>query len=1081
MIFKKRTLWIGLTYLFAFLLAFSFTAASLLEHFRTTVDSVLNTQSQSVVSDDTDTLYSTFVPDEAYLDRSAATNVIVGANSEALLRAGIQLGRKQGYEGTVLLKNNGALPLQSEAGVTLLGKRSHVPLLGSGMGVDVKGQFISLETALGGTTTDFAKENTPGRSSSKYDYSKLTNFAFKDLNIDGRTDGAGANFRLNPEMINKYAQLTASGSYSCSYNDMAVKTGYNTKEPSSNDISGVSLTGYKDAAIIVFSRPNSEAIDFTRGGTSEGIEPFALSKNEKSIVSYATENFDKVIVIINANSQMEIGELKDNDKVDAILWIGHPGAYGLLGVADILCGRVSPSGGLYDAYPTYNLSAPATVNVGDYSFTNKADLTRTSNNGTYVIEAEGIYVGYKYYETRYNDVVLGKGNADSSSGVYASRNDSWNYLDEMAYTFGYGLSFTTFEQEIVGKPVTVVSGHSITTTISVKVTNTGAKEGSVPVQIYGQAPYEHGKTKVEKSAIQLLAFDKTETLQPGESQTLEIKVDWQDIASYDSTYDNGDGTFGSYILDNGNYYFALGYNNDANEQGAHAAVNNVLAAQGHTPTNTAGRMDDLGDANLVYTYQYTYAGQGETDGYTFGYSKTNTKIQNQIPYADWNYFKSETKVTYLSRGDWKGTYPVEYSSLAISDQMTDYFNGKYYEIKTDDDVSQVKWEENNGLQFFQLALSEYDDSRWTQLLNQLSLQESILLAAYSGDNVPTTNGIGLLQQKVCENSGNGVDNGPYSNAIDKSSPWYISEYDNNANMSGKSFGSAPLLASSFNPRLYYELGVYIGNEALFYGLPILWGPGLNTHRTPYNGRTGEYYSEDPVLSGITAMEFAVGARSKGLITTMKHFAFNDQETNRSGVAPFMTEQRAREIELRAYQIAVEATKYDGKGLIGMMTSFSKIGPVECTASYGLLTGIAIKEWGFHGQLVTDIYDDVDLFPAIVNSGCTGYDYRGAGTISFGSMANHNMTWRGEAITVEMFAKDVTLQNALKESNHNMLYALCQSNLMNLYNISTHIEWHLTWWRAAYISAIAVTAALTLASVALYVVATIQGRKQKEAA
>lgn len=1067
----KKGLWIGLTYIFVFLLCLSILASSILETYRSTVDMAFGTQSETLVSDDDGSLYSAFKPADKYLNTDGT------GNSKALLKGEIELGRKQAYEGSVLLKNNGALPLAKGSAVTLLGKRSHTPLLGSGMGVDVAGQIITLETALSGSKTNFAAEKVNG------DYSSLDNFSFSELNIEGRTDGAGAGFKLNMAMIARYTSLLATSAYACSYND-SVYTTYNPKEPGRSNIENVKINSYKDAAIIVFGRPNSEATDYLPNGVSGGTgaeQPLELTTAEREIVSYATEKFDKVIVLLNTNSPMEIKELKDNDKVDAILWVGHMGSFGSLGVADILCGRVNPSGGLYDIYAAKNMSAPAMMNMGGYIFTNSNLVTRgstgvgnTTHSDKYIIEAEGIYVGYRYYETRYNDVVIGKGNADSTAGVYASKGN-WRYQEEVAYGFGYGLSYTDFKFELVGTPKTEIRSHEMYMTFTVKVSNTGTAAGKTSVQIYGQAPYVHGVTKVEKSAIQLLNFTKTGIIEAGASETVTVEVDLQNIASYDNTYQNADGTVGSYILDEGNYYFAVG-------NGSHDALNNVLAKQGYTPSNTADKMDAEGKDELVYVWNYEHA--GKADATTFGISKNNTQVSNQIPYADWNYFDGAPKVTYLSRNDWAGTYPKEYVSLAIPASMLSYFNGNYYEVSTTDDTSDIVWGQSGDLKFYQLAMSDFDDPRWKQLLNQLTMDESIVLAAIGGNVFPGAESIGLVSSICTENSGNGIASYTPVKAIDKNMPWYLSESDKNSNMSLKCFGSAPLVASSFNPDLMYELGEFIATEALFVGLPILWGPGLNTHRHAYNGRNGEYYSEDPVLCGVAAMEFAVGARDNGLIATMKHFAFNDQETYRCGVAPFMTEQRAREVELRAFQIAIEATKYDKErgedtGLIGMMTSFSKIGPVECTSSRGLLNGIAIGEWGFHGQLVSDIYDDVDLYASTVWAGCTGYDYRGVSDFSVSGLADKKITWHGTAISADMFAKDAEMQAALKQSNHNSIWSLCQSNLMNRYNSSTHSVWLMTWWRGAYIAAIAVTGTLTLCSAVLTVISYIKGRKERE--
>lgn len=286
---------------------------------------------------------------------------------------------------------------------------------------------------------------------------------------------------------------------------------YDPGEPSVKEIEGVnanfkdSFAKYGDASIVVIGRPSAESEDYLPGGIVSGLgatEPLALTTNEKDAIALAKECSDKVIILVNSASAVEIGELKDDPEIDAILWIGAPGSYGLLGVADILCGKVSPSGGLADIFPTYNMSAPAMQNMGNFSYANAADVITRENSSNYIIEAEGIYVGYRYYETRYYDAVLGQGNATGTAGTYASKS-GWDYDAEVAYGFGYGLSYTTFDMEYEGEPVFNVSKNkdvtTATATFNVKVTNTGNVAGKKSVQIYGQAPYEQGG--IEKSAI----------------------------------------------------------------------------------------------------------------------------------------------------------------------------------------------------------------------------------------------------------------------------------------------------------------------------------------------------------------------------------------------------------------------------------------------------------------------------------------------------------------------------------------------------------------------------------------------------
>lgn len=1069
---RKKALWHGLTSVFAFLLALSVLASNILEANRTAVDNFFGSVSEALVSEEGET-YHTFVPDAQYLNADGT------GNARALIAAAIDLGRRQEAEGAVLLKNNGALPLASGSAVTLLGVRSHRTIINSGMGQKSLGNYITLEQALSATSTDFANTRLDDRSA-------VNDFSFSELRYGGSGVTAGAGFSLNSTTIAAYEAVAG---------DLPLQPSaahsYEVKEASLSDLKAAnssftsSFAQYNDAAIVVVGRGAGESTDYFKGGLNEteqapGItEPLQLTPNERAIIEQATSNFDTVIVLVNTNSPIEIGDLKDNDAIDAILWIGHPGNYGLLGVADILCGNVNPSGRLYDLYATDNLSAPAMMNMGNYTWSNVDSITRSASQH-YVLEAESIYTGYRYYETRYFDAVYGQGNAASTVGAYAS-SGAWDYASEVAYGFGYGLSYTDFSFALDFDPATDIDqqANGITGTFHVTVTNTGSVAGKTPVQIYGQAPYtaydkQHG---VEKVAVQLLNFDKTGIIEPGKSETVDITVDLQYLVSYDSSWDNGDGTYGTYILESGDYYFAVG-------NGAHDALNNMLAAQGKT---VADGMDYEGAAALASVWSYQYAGNGDVDYTTFGTSRNNQQVSNQIGYIDWNNFGGE-HITYLSRSDWGGTYPVEYTDLEAPADMIPLLDGKipttpdgksHYAISIDDDTSSTKWDSTaTNYKFSQMGLSDWDDYRWDGLMDQVNLSEATVFASNAGPTFTALSGIDFIPLSAAtDNAGNGIVF-DLSATKDPEAPWAVLE-GTDSSWNGEVFACAPLVASSFNPELMNELGVFVGNEALFTGLPIVWGPGLNTHRHAYNGRSGEYYSEDPVLSGVCAMEFAVGARTKGLVAAAKHFVFNDQETNRQGVAPFMTEQRAREIELRAYQVAIEATKYDGDGMIGLMTSFSKVGPVEVTNSRGMLTGILQKEWGFHGYAVTDISDDKDLYTGMVYAGATGYDLRygyPTNTEDFASAIGNQAG--GIILYAGMFNGDATMQNAVKNSVKRTLWSFTQSNLMNRYSATTHVEWRMTPWRAMYMGSMAVTGVLMLASLVLFLRGSVKSKKEE---
>ncbi|MFQ7183082.1 Exo-alpha-(1-_6)-L-arabinopyranosidase [Hungatella hathewayi] len=1084
MFMKKRALWRGLTTLFTFIFSLTIIIGVVAESYKATIDTALGTLSEKFVSENTedDPLYDKFQPSAEVLNEDGT------GNSHALIQKAIDLNRQQAAEGAVLLKNNNAdgqgLPLAGNSQVTLFGIRSHVSLLGSSFGVKAQGPYISLEQALTQNKTDF-KNTIAYTLNNNFATGEVTRGATLDSWSGDEFEFEGAGFTVNPVMTAVYDKLNET--YLHSENETP-SAEYDPGEPSAAEIKAVnsdyaaSFAEYGDAAIVVISRPSAESKDYLPGGVVDGLgaeEPLQLTANERDTIEMAKKCSDNVIVLLNSANAVEIGDLKNDPEIDSILWIGFPGCYGMLGVSDILCGRTSPSGALPDIYATYNMSAPAMQNMGNFQYENGAEmLTRGAGQtggttGNYLIEAEGIYVGYRYYETRYYDSVFGNGNAGSPVGAYASSTE-WDYDKEVAYGFGYGLSYTDFTQEFEGEPEFNVSTDpetgvcDATAVFHVKVTNTGDMAGKSIVQIYGQAPYTEGG--VEKSAVQLLNFGKTDTLKPGESQVVSVEVDLQYIASYDNTYDNGDGTVGTYILDPGTYYFAMG-------NGAHDALNHMMARQGADPESLSGESNSA----MAYEHKITEDFISST---AFSVSKTGEKISNQLDYADWNYFQPG-EVTYLSRTDWAGTYPKSYTDMTlVNEELINLLNGNYYTIQTDDDTSGITWGKDSNLMFYEMYGTDFDDAKWQDLLDKMTLEEAQYLATFGGPSIPGVSSIGTVETYMTENAGNGV--AVNLNASkDTGAPWSISASDPNGNWHPEVFANAPLVAASFNQDLYKEVGSFIGEEALFTGIPILWGPGLNTHRHAYNGRNGEYYSEDPVLSGSAAMEFAIGALDYGLIAAPKHFAFNDQETNRSGVAPYMLEQRAREVELRAYQIAFEATKYDTEevdaGMRGLMVSFSKIGPVECTASYELMTEILKEEWGFKGYAVTDIYDDTDIYGAVLASGTTCFDTRGIsgfyGATTLENCSTFATQVDGSKVSAQLLSGDARLQNAVKDSCHNILYAFSQSSLMNRYNSTTHIEQTMTWWRMAYMAAIAAFGILLLASGALYVLSS--KRKERE--
>ena len=501
-------------------------------------------------------------------------------------------------------------------------------------------------------------------------------------------------------------------------------------------------------------------------------DPLGLSDDERDLINAAVEakenNGGKVIVMLNNANAMEIDEIKNNDGVDAIMEIGFPGGYGFYGVADILSGEANPSGHLTDTYAVTNANSPAAQNFGNYEWTN-ADPSVNINAEE--VEAEDIYTGYKYYETRYADTVLGQGNADATVG--SSTGKAWNYDDEVSYPFGYGLSYTTFEQTLKSVDVDLANR---TVTAEVDVKNTGDVAGKDVVQLYTSVPYTDYdvENKVEKSAVQLLDYEKTDMIEPGESQTVTITADAQDMASWDSSCENEAGTTGNWILDNGTYYFTVG-------NGAHEAVNNVLAAQ---------NQDVEGNKDNVQTWEL-----GDFDSSSFAVTLNGTPVENQLQDADLNNWMEDT-VTYLSRNDWEGTWPEAYKDLTATDEMISTMADDYSDIEANGDPSSVTFGADNGMTLANMkGVEDITDERWSTLMDQLTLEECLIRTGLGGTSTKVIESI--TSPEAIQNDGpNGFNSYP------------LGQYANSDASTGD-----PCVIAKDDPNRDYKMGV-MANETV---------------------------------------------------------------------------------------------------------------------------------------------------------------------------------------------------------------------------------------------------------------------------
>ena len=835
-------------------------------------------------------------------------------------------------EGMILLKNeNNALPLKAHAKVSVFGKNS-VNLVYGGSG-----------------------SAAPG------DGERMTIF-------DSLED---AGFECNPKLIDFYKNKNASGSGRSANPTMegansgvaTLKTG---ETPISSYTSAVtdSYASYGDAAIVVFSRIAGENWDLPRqADDNENRHYLELDNNERDLLRHIASSgkFQHIIVLMNGSNYIDLGFLFErtnatdyNDfgkNVDACINIGSTGASGIMALGRILAGTVNPSGHTVDTVYTNYSNDPVWQNFGG-NFTKGGDsYLDTSEKPTkyYFVEyEENIYMGYRYYETR-----------------GAIEGENW-YNRNVVFPFGYGLSYTTFSQEIVSK--SNLENENIDPTkefeVSVKVKNTGNVDGKQVVQLYAEAPYTSGG--IEKAYKVLVGFAKTDLLKPGREQTVKITVDPYYFASFDSHDKNANGFFG-YELEKGNYVFHVG-------------------TDAHHDFDT-------------FTKQLS-------DDYRFDKDPvTDYEVKPLFPEVT-DYMKES-----LSRSNFSGTFPHTVTTQErIADK--DFLNKLKSKETTNDEVftEMPLTDQEILLDFKELAGLDYDDEYWDFFLDQMTIDEMLKLFNEGCYSTADIERLGIPLTTSCD--------GPTGMVAFLGDPsvygccYYMSEC---------------LLAQTYNLELAAKQANAIGNECLIgdeearqtgLSYPGWYAPGVNLHRSPFSGRNTEYYSEDPFLTGKMAGTVIKGVQEKGVYANVKHFALNDQETHRSaaGIATWCDEQAMRELYLKAFEIAVK----DGKSH-GLMTSFNRIGTEWAGGSYRLVTTILRNEWGFRGSVICDFHTDFYMdSKQMLFAG---------GDINLVSGADLKLVTSNKYGTAYLDVnnpKDVSL---LRRSAHNNLYAIVNSNAM----------------------------------------------------
>ena len=737
---------------------------------------------------------------------------------------------------------------------------------------------------------------------------------------------------------------------------------------------------YGDAAIVVFSRIGGEGSDMEFQETNY----LALDQNERDLLSGVAQlkaegKVSRVIVLINSSNPLQVDFLDVPEyAIDACLWIGGVGITGINAVAGILAGNVNPSGSLVDTYLKDNLSSPAMTNFVATTYAGYEEGVIPANASTYMVYQEGIYVGYKYYETRYEDYVMGTGHA----GEYA-------YGDDVAFPFGFGLSYTEFTYSgVQGAYNAETDQFEITLT----VTNNGSMAGKETVQVYSQSPYTDydRQNAVEKAAVQLVGFAKTDVLMPGESASVTVYVDKRDIASYDYTLAK------TYILEDGQYYLTVATD-------AHNAVNNVLAAKGYTVENTSGRMDADGDAAMVFPWT-----QETFDNTTYATTLNGTAITNLFDSANINLYegRGDNSVVWLTRQDWTGTLPTAPVQLTLTEAMIADLQDVQYDPTDYEAVAMPTLGADNGLKLYDMIGLAYDDPKLELLLDQLTFEEMV---SGIGDSFHWR-----MPVKSVEAPGTRDENGPQGLTASLFGEGAVE-------IKATAFTSEDVMAATFNVDLMYDVGNMIGNNCLMADVVCLYGPGSNTHRTPYGGRNFEYYSEDGFLAGMIGAAEIRGIQDKGVDVVIKHFALNDSEQDRIGQAAWINEQAAREIYLKAFQRPFE---YGNAG--GVMTAYTRWGTQWSGGYYPLMTGLLRGEWGSDRMSITD---------NVLTTYTNGVDGILAGVSTFDAMLPNVVNQLPE------YKDDPVIVSAMRQAMHRNLYALANSSGMNGVGPETTIVLH----------------------------------------
>lgn len=797
----------------------------------------------------------------------------------------------------------------------------------------------------------------------------------------------------------------------------------------------------------------------------------ALSKNEEDLLLYLKAQkdagyFSEIVVCLTSDLGMELDYVYDDAYgIDAFIKVGIPGNVGYTGLANVMAGEATPSGHLVDTYAADCFSAPSTVGASylSPSWTNwnnglENDVLNLSSdaakdgaasdaNEYYSIYGAGIYLGYKYYESRYADCMAGDTGALSAVG--STKGGTWSYSDEVVFSFGYGLSYTTFTQTLGHVEYDAATDRY---TVPVTVTNTGSYSGRSVIQVYAQTPYGtyEKQNDVEKSAVQLAAFAKTDVLAAGESVTVNVPVERYFLASYDANREKG------YILSAGDYYFAIGDN-------AHDAMNNILAKQKKTGLTDERGNGVEGDASKVYTWNQSNL---DTSSYNESVYGTGVEVTNRFEHVDINSYGNQS-YSYLSRKDWAGTYPdIDKMQIELTAEMANDMDCDWYETK---DISS-DWYQDVKESYREVSVSDFnqasshnadnsdvttkfiemkdvaydDDTAWNAFLDQFTVAELVSL-------YPDNNGYAGVAALGVPASCRGDDGTCVLQA-------HLKAFDTDS----LAWPSQVVVSCTWNVDRYADHGSMVAEQAIFSDCEEIWWGGGNMHQVPWGGRNMQYYSEDPVLGYYEGAAEAKALQAKGVAYSIKHMALNDTEAHRESTATFCNEQAVREVYLKPF----EGTMIEG-GAMGCMMGFNRMGLKFCPTDYNLMTKVVRQEWGWTGHFTTDADSGIAVKDHYLEQLVAGIDY-----------TCWEQTAGPAAITAAINGGDGYILQQMRRAAKSTLYVDLHTISINGLSVGTEMISVTPTWQIAVIAVDVCVGLAAIACLILYGVTAFGKRKAK---